>query len=191
VIRVEFLLVIFLLSGPDFLSSFLSRAERRPRFVLFLPHLTAHCVRFPAISPREEALGDFCFRCSSPGSLTVLLLRFFSQFFLLVPAAASVACDFFQLRFSLAVLASEIWFGRTLDPFLASGFCAPISFFPVVPRAHLAISTGSPGSCFRFEFPPVRPVLVSVSNFHRFARPRCKIRFSSYAPGRGAAAATC
>jgi hypothetical protein len=121
----------------------------------------------------------------------VLLLRFFSQFFLLVPAAASVACDFFQLRFSLAVLASEIWFGRTLDPFLASGFCAPISFFPVVPRAHLAISTGSPGSCFRFEFPPVRPVLVSVSNFHRFARPRCKIRFSSYAPGRGAAAATC
>jgi hypothetical protein len=149
--------VIFLLSGSDFLSSFLSRAERRPRFVLFLPHHTAHCVRFPAISPREEALGDFCFRCSSPGSLTVLLLRFFSQFFLLVPAAA---CHFFQLRFLLApVLASEIWFWRAPDPFSRVRFLRTDFVFSVVPRARLA------DSCFRFEFPPVRPSSLQDSIF--------------------------
>jgi hypothetical protein len=167
--------VIFLLSGSDFLSSFLSRAERRPRFVLFLPHLTAHCVRFPAISPREEALGDFCFRCSSPGSLTVLLLRFFSQFFLLVPAAASVACDFFQLRFSLAVLASEIWFGRTPRSFSRIRFLRTDFVFPGRPKSSprnfhrfarflfpFRISTGSPVLAARFDFLRMRQVAVPL-----------------------------
>jgi hypothetical protein len=137
--------------------------------VIFLVAASAKSrVRFPAVSPQEEALGDFCFCCSSSGSLTVLLLRFFSQFFLLVPAAA---CHFFQLRFLLApVLASEIWFWRAPDPFSRVRFLRTDFVFSVVPRARLA------DSCFRFEFPPVRPSSLQDSIFFICgrSRPRCR-----------------